>query len=163
MSARVSGESVQEVSTPPEFLRAVEFRVGMQFTWDLAADTTNHVTDQWYGPGSPDGEDSLVAPWDGIGLAWLNPPFKMIKKFAAKCAVTAQTVAMLIPASVATNWYAELIHGKAMVMPVRPRLTFVGHADPYPKDMMIVLYNLGRAGFEPWLWKPINRNKGRAK
>jgi hypothetical protein len=160
MGARISGDSVQEVSTPPEFLRAVEARLGMQITWDLAADASNHVADRWYGPGSRYGEDSLIAPWDGIGLGWLNPPFKMIKKFAAKCAVTTETVAMLIPASVATNWYAELIHGRAMVTPLRPRLTFVGHKDPYPKDMMLCCYNLGSIGFEPWQWKePTKRGK----
>ncbi len=60
---------------------------------------------------------------------------------------------MLIPASVATNWFADEIHGCALVLPIRPRLTFVGHQHPYPKDLMLCVYNLGAPGFEPWRWK----------
>lgn len=156
--ARVSGDSVQEVGTQPEFLRAVERRFGV-ICFDLAANTSNAVFgDLFYGPGSTIAEDALTQDWHRwAGLLWLNPPYDNIKAFAAKCKVEASkgaTIAMLIPASVATNWFAEEIHGRAFVLPVRPRLTFVGHTAPYPKDLMLCVYGLAEPGFEPWRWRP---------
>jgi phage N-6-adenine-methyltransferase len=155
MPAQRPGSSTQEVGTPAAFLDAVQDRFG-EITWDLAANQTNHVVDDWYGPGSQDGEDSLTQDWSAnSGLLWLNPPYNRIRDFASKCkeeSWTGAKIAMLIPASVATNWFADLIHGIALVMPIRPRLTFVGHNAPYPKDLMIVGYNVGAVGFEPWRW-----------
>lgn len=61
------------------------------FVVDLAADASNHLTRCWFGPGSPDGEDSFAVHWptvgyDGVGnpLPWevagfLNPPFSRKK------------------------------------------------------------------------------------
>jgi len=155
MSVRVSGDSVQEVGTPPAFLRAVERRFG-RILFDLAANKENAICRHFYGPGSDIAGDALTqswAPWKG--LLWLNPPFDRIKDFAHKCKVEAANgakIAMLTPASVATNWFAEEIHGVALVMPIRPRLTFVGHKDPYGKDLILCAYNLGAPGFEPWRW-----------
>jgi len=112
----------------------------------------------FYGPGSSIAENALTENWcRWAGLLWLNPPYDNIKAFAAKCraeSAKGATIAMLIPASVATNWFAEEIHGHALVLPIRPRLTFVGHKDPYPKDLMLCVYGLAAPGFEPWRWKP---------
>lgn len=148
---------MQEVATPPEFLKAVTERFGT-IVWDLAADESNHVVDGWFGPGSQFGEDSLVQNWsvNNLGLLWLNPPFKMIRKFAAKCkaeSANGARIAMLIPSSVSTNWFAELIYGSALVLPIRPRITFVGSKEPYPKDLMLCVYG-EPAGFECWNWNP---------
>jgi phage N-6-adenine-methyltransferase len=144
------------VGTPPEFLRAVEGRFG-PITFDLAADESNHVVAGWFGPGGiyP---DALATAWCDIeGLLWLNPPYDNIKAFAHKAKIESAKgarVAMLIPASVATNWFAEEIDGHAFVLPIRPRLTFVGHTSPYPKDLMLCVFGPGAKGFECWRWKP---------
>lgn len=61
-------------------------------------------------------------------------------------------VPMLSPAAVSTRWFAEHVHGKALVLALRPRIRFVGHEGDCPKDMMISLYGL-RAGFALWRWK----------
>ena len=156
MPAQRPGSSVQEVATPPEFLDAVVAKFG-PIVWDLAADASNHVVPGWFGPGSEFGEDSLAQSWslNNLGLLWLNPPYDSIRKFAEKCraeAARGAKIAMLIPASVATNWFADLIHGVALVMPIRPRLMFVGHSAPYPKDLMLCCYNCGEPRFEPWRW-----------
>lgn len=48
--------------------------------------------------------------------------FGPIRRKAAKCKEEAwlgAKIAMLIPASVATNWFADMIHGIAMVLPWR--------------------------------------------
>lgn len=164
MPTQRPGTSEQVVCTPPAFIRACEARFG-RFGFDLAATPENSIVPgQHYGPGSLFyAEDALRADWkanlgDHSVLGWLNPEYGMIKGphgFAAKArreGAKGVRLVMLIPAAVATNWFADEIHGHALVIPIRPRLTFVGHKDPYPKDLMICAYNLGTPGFEPWRW-----------
>ncbi len=164
MPAQKPGTSEQTVCTPRAFLNAVESRFG-KIAFDLAATQENAVTgdDQFFGPGSPWANDSLTADWsqvyeDELTILWCNPPYGMIKgngfarKARKECAGGDVRVVMLIPAAVATNWFAEEVHGHALVIPIRPRLTFVGHRDPFPKDLMLCCYGIGRVGFEPWQW-----------
>jgi phage N-6-adenine-methyltransferase len=156
--AQKRNRSVQEVGTPPEFLDAVIRRFGM-ICVDAAANADNHVPQcGWYGPGSAWREDALTdAPWaETPGLHWLNPPYDNVRAFAKKAREeTARgcRIVMLVPASVSTNWFAEEIYGHALVLPIRPRLTFVGHSEPFPRDLMLCCYNLGPPGFSPWKWK----------
>lgn len=157
------GRSVQEVGTPTAFLDAVEAKFG-ELAWDLAADETNHVTAGWSGPGSTKQPDSLLGAWWALpaGLLWLNPPYSDIGKWAKKCArwqdvaagyAQQQQIALLIPAAVGTNYFAAHIHGKARVFFLSPRLTFVGHTQSYPKDLMLAMYG-EPPGYECWRWKP---------
>lgn len=163
-----SGEdSKQEVGTPRAFLDAVEERFGV-IDWDLAADASNAVTGKYLGPGSHRGEDSLAVDWAMLpgafdGRLWLNPPFGKIAPFAEKCAEQAPSIAgpilMLVPASIGTEWFARHVHRKALVLALRPRLTFVGHKDPYPKDLMLVVF--GRwvvPAFDAWKWNTSAEN-----
>lgn len=163
------GSSLQGYGTPPAFLRAVEARFG-RITWDLAANAANSVCGgRYFGPGSSWGEDSLERAWDmipGAGLLWLNPPFENIPRWVAKCADEATRgarIALLVPAAVSTNWFADHVEESAFVLPVRPRFPFVGQApnpktgkiDPYPKDLMLCVYNpptVFHVGFETWRW-----------
>lgn len=155
MPEQKPGRSVQVVRTPREFLDAVEARFS-PLTWDLAADEINHVTPGWHGSGAKWG-DSLIAPWSEIsGLLWLNPPYGNIAPWADKCALAAShgaRIAFLVPASVGSNWFAEHVDGKALVLFLRPRLTFVGHTQSYPKDLILALYG-EKPGYECWRWKP---------
>jgi len=158
MPVQKPGKSVQEVGTPPEFLDAVERRFG-EIAWDLAANGENHVVPGWCGPGSEYQPDSLLCDWAGHrpGLLWLNPPYGEIGKWAAKCAeqsaAGACRIAFLVPASVGTNWFAAHVDRKALVLFLSPRLTFVGHTQSYPKDLMLAVYG-EPPGYECWRWKP---------
>ena len=163
MPVQKPGKSVQEVGTPREFLDAVEERFG-RLRWDLAADETNHVTEGWSGPGSTVQPDSLKGAWWALpeGLLWLNPPYAKIGPWAEKCSrwrevdswnATRQRIAFLVPASVGTNWFAAHVDRKALVLFLSPRLTFVGHTQSYPKDLMLAVYG-ARPGYECWRWKP---------
>lgn len=62
-------------------------------------------------------------------------------------------IALLTPASVSTDWFDEFVYGNALVLPIRPRLKFVGMDEYYPKDLMLSIFGLKPAGFEPWRWK----------
>ena len=155
--------SEQSVGTPRAFLNAVDERFG-ELTWDLAATTTNAVVGHgcFLGPGSEHGEDSLAVDWAMLpgavnGRLWLNPPFGKIAPFAKKCAEQATSIAgqilLLVPASVSTEWFATYVHRRALILAIRPRLKFVGHEDPYPKDLALCVF--GRwvvPAFETWRW-----------
>lgn len=168
------GSSDQSVGTPPEFLRAVEGLFGKKLAFDLAADDDNTVvqaTRQWrhYSENERGGSLSPLIDWANCpgatdesgnhdGILWLNPPFGNIKPFAEKASRTeyrnGQLLTMLVPASVSSNWHAEYVHDKALVLFVRPRLTFVGHEKTFPKDLMLACYGKGlEPGYHPWKWR----------
>lgn len=170
MPKQKPGKSVQDYGTPPAFLRAVEARFG-RITWDLAAHAGNSVCgDRYFGPGSRWGENSLERAWDALpgvprdGLRFLNYPFGYARLWMPKVASEAAfgiRMAVLGPAAVGTNWFARYVEGRALVLPLRPRLTFegapinpkTGKQDPFVKDLMLMVYAPDiEAGFETWRW-----------
>jgi phage N-6-adenine-methyltransferase len=158
MPAQKPHRSVQEVATPRAFLDAVEAKFGA-LSWDLAANAENSVCGQWfYGPGSKHAEDSLSAPWNHEGVAWLNPPYSDITSWAKKCSAESRNgarILLLVPASVGSEWFAHYVWPRAMTYALRPRLTFVGHTAPYPKDLILCHYAPDvTPGFELWRWRP---------
>lgn len=166
------GRSRQDYRTPRELLSAIErdFAVS-SWACDLAADEHDSINGpHYFGPGSPLGEDSLSEDWSKvIGDLWLNPPFARLLPWARKCHATrnrhhdndlglelaehAGRIFLLAPAAVGSNWYAEHVHGTAHVVALRPRVTFVGEQDPYPKDLILAIYGPVRGGFSTWRWK----------
>lgn len=150
------GRSKQDYGTPPEFLAAVKKRIGINyFDWDLAASEQNTVAADFY----TEAEDALAMSWKtGDGWNWLNPPFTRIgdwARLAHEYAVQdgVQT-AVLIPAAVGSNWWRDWVHGKAAVLFLNPRLTFVGCKDPYPKDCALLLYGPEiLRHYDVWTWK----------
>lgn len=148
--------SVQDVQTPPELLLAIrrEFHVA-DWAIDLAANESNAVCDRYFGPGSRHGENALQVDWPEHGDCWCNPPFADIDPWAAKCAAYtgAGRIFLLVPASIGSNWYQEHIHGRALVVALSPRVTFVNHKTPYPKDLVVAVFSRLRGGFTTWRWK----------
>lgn len=156
------------METDPEFIHAFVARFG-PIDFDLAANAANSQAEHWYGPGSDLGEDSLAQDWTQLnGLLWLNPEYNDIAAWAEKCArtvgraglsaidpgpkPTGRKIAMLVPASVGANWYRRFVHECGKVIFLNGRLTFVGHSNAYPKDLMLVVYGLLPA-YEVWQWK----------
>lgn len=163
------GSSTQIVETPWALIDAVEKRFG-RITFDLAATRENckvrgtpNAPNERFGPGSPRGEDALVENWlRKRGNSWLNPEFGEIKHYAAKCAETAASIRranlhdrilFLVPASVGSNWWAEHVDKKALVLFTSPRVTFVSHSSPYPKDLAVCVFSTqDKPGYECWRW-----------
>lgn len=151
------GKSKQDYGTPWAFIRAVEKRWG-PLAIDLAARADNAKAPRFITPEA----DSLSSrnPWSPWcrEIAWLNPEFADIAPWAAKCAANAEVyragggrIIMLTPASIGSEWFEAHVHRKAMVIGLRPRLTFEGTSDPYPKDLMLSIF--GEApGFDTWRW-----------
>ena len=83
--------------------------------------------------------------------AAFEPPFGHARQPALRA--QRARIAFLIPAAVGTNYWARHIDRKAMVYFLSPRLTFVGHAQSYPKDLALCLYG-DPPRYECWRWKP---------
>jgi phage N-6-adenine-methyltransferase len=164
MPAQKPGSSEQSVGTPWEFIHAVVKRFG-PLAWDLAADERNRKAPFYYGVE----QDTLRQDWARLrGNLWLNPEYADLDPYAAKCArelarVQADharrnrhdwRVLLLTPASIGTEWFHDHVHGRALVLGLSPRLTFVGHTHGYPKDLSLSIYStdLG-VGVAPWRWK----------
>ena len=156
MGAKLNrGGSRQDYGTPPEFLDAVKKRLDIDhFEWDLAASEENTVGNHFYS----EKDNSLVQDWSACwGWLWLNPPFSNITSWVKKASeesLKGAAIAMLVPASVGSNWWRDHVHNQAHVLFLNGRLTFVGEKDPYPKDCSLLLYTkYSIGGYEVWDWR----------
>jgi hypothetical protein len=158
------GRSRQDYATPPEFILAVLARLRVaRFKFDFAAAAHNSKAGSKYWSEADDALSKSLAEWARKcrgGWGWLNPPFADIEPWAAACHHASANhdahIALLVPASVGANWYADYVHGRALVLALSPRLAF----DPdrptwgYPKDCILALYGpTVSPGFDCWRWK----------
>lgn len=154
MPVQKPGRSEQIVCTPTEFLASLKRKLGIEeFEIDLAASEENAVAGEWY----TEEDDALIQGWARAGWAYCNPPYSDIEPWVAKAYTErgkGASVAMLLPASVGSNWWKAYVHNKAYVLLINGRLTFVGHTSPYPKDLIVALYTpYGPHGYDVWSWK----------
>jgi len=155
MPVQKPGRSKQDYGTPIQLIHAVEARWDA-LRVDLAATAENAKCGEYLTPE----DNSLECDWIhciGDGLAWLNPPFADIAPWAKRCYVYSDNnIILLVPASIGAEWFAAHVEGKAKVVGLRPRLTFEGCKDPYPKDCMLCLYGPmfeDEPVFSTWRWK----------
>jgi phage N-6-adenine-methyltransferase len=148
----------QNYRTPPELLAAVERRFG-KIEFDAACTREDCVALRGY--HYPEA-DALTQDWSADlpdrPLVWTNPPFRLSGAFAKKHAEYEGRSLLLVPASVGSRWFLEHVHGRALVLPLVGRVTFVGEATPINRDLMICAYGwyFGDElciGFEPWDWR----------
>lgn len=143
------GKSKQDVQTPLEFLVKVRARLHEPIVLDLAANQENTVVPNFFS----EEQNSLLQEWPMEGWCWLNPPYENIRPWVEKAATGNSLVAMLIPASTGSNWWRDWVDGKAHVLLLNGRITFVGHTSPYPKDLALLLYTpFIKGGYEVWDW-----------
>ena len=145
------------ISTPRPFLNAVENRFG-PIRWDLAANKENCVTNDYkfYGPGSYNYENSLSndCKWFLLSceLLWLNPPFSNIAPFAQKAMEQRELgakIAMLMPASVCTNYFNDYVRNNAYIFELTPRVFKVEI-----RDCILALFTPEHyTGREKWEWQ----------
>lgn len=153
-AANHRGASVQVVETPPDFMAAVVRRFG-PIAFDLAATFDNRKADEWYAPE----QDSLAQDWTQLtGNLWLNPPYADIGPWAAKCVASRllrhsfDRILFLVLGSIGTRWFADHVHGYALVLGVVGRVKFVGHEAGFPKDLILCSYG-DPPGFDCWDWR----------
>lgn len=140
------GRGEQGFRTPPDFLRACERKFGVTLGFDLACTREDAVAANGFAyPES----DALAKPWPQMPygtVAWCNPPYARSSAFARVASESKHCrTLMLVPASVGTAWFAEYVHPHALVVFLRPRLTFL-HPDgtvmpaPINRDLMLCAY-----------------------
>lgn len=150
---RNKNDTRQDYETPQDFFGAVS--KNLKFEWDLAADKhnakcTNFITEE---------QDTFKYCWHTLSdnFLWLNPPFKNIEPWVKKCkeeSIKSAKIAMLVPASVGSNWFKNYVFNQAMVIFLNGRLIFEGETKPYPKDcMLVVWWNFMKPGIGIWRWK----------
>jgi phage N-6-adenine-methyltransferase len=174
-------ETNQDIGTDPEFFSVANQE--FHFVVDLAATNENKKCQFFFGKGETDNESkggSLSLPWRTLhGWLWLNPPFRDITPWAKKCWEESQQgarVAMLVPASVDSNWFEDWVWGKAEIRWLQGRMVFeyihqkdggidkktkkprylAGEVnrDIYPKPLMLCVFERGRFPLaRPWRWK----------
>lgn len=156
MPEQKPGRSEQVVCTPKDFLTALKGRLAIEeFAVDLAASQDNAVADAYY----DENDDALIQEWASPTGGWgfCNPPYADIEPWVAKAWLEARkgaSIAMLLPASVGSNWWKAYVDQRAYVLLLNGRLTFVGHTAPYPKDLVVALYTpYAGHGYQVWTWK----------
>ena len=146
------GRSKQDYQTPPVFLEALRERIGCSdFQCDVACTPENCV-------GRNRLEDGLRDDWSPLGWNFCNPPYERIMPWVQKAWMETRDrgckSAVLVPASVGANWWLNWVHGKAYVLFLNGRLTFVGETAPYPKDCAVLLYTpFTLGGYVIWSWQ----------
>ncbi len=151
------GSSKQDYQTPPEFLIAVKRYLEIdQFAWDVAATNSgNSATSRGYFTQQ---DDAFQHSWSIFpGWNWLNPPYEDIAPWVERAYREFYShgvkTAVLIPGSHGANWWKLWVDGKARVLDLNGRITFVGETDPYPKDCALLLYGPDVVpGYEIWTW-----------
>ena len=143
----------QDYPTPPEFIQAVQQRLGDSLNWDLAASPDNAKASRFF----TESDDALTQKWPSGGWCWLNPPYANIRPWVQKAWEESRTgvqIVMLIPASVGSNWWMEWVTNKAYITFLNGRITFVGHTTVYPKDCALLLYApFLEGGSCTWGWR----------
>jgi hypothetical protein len=161
MPAQKPATSEQVVVTDPAFIEAVQRRFG-PLTFDLAALDTNKQAPEYFGPDhvNVSDRDALAISWSERrpeGNLWLNPEFADLRHYSAKCAEESKKrhglILLLSPASVGSNWFQEHCLKNGHVLLLNPRLQFVGHMHPYPKDLSLTVFGYGLRGIDTWRWK----------
>ena len=158
MPKQKPGKSKQDYGTPPELLAAVKNRLKISgFALDIAATPgVNSVAPLCFCECHLD----ALAPeqsWGRNGWSWLNPPYADIEPWVRKALDESEKgahIAMLVPASVGSNWWYNWVEPYAYINYLNGRLTFVGEKAPYPKDCALLLYTpWGCRGSETWSWR----------
>lgn len=153
MPQQKPGKSKQDYQTPPELLEAIRRRLNIKdFALDVAASPENRVCEDCY----TEEDNALILPWAIRGWNWCNPPYANIGDWVEKAiyeSCQGAYTAMLIPASVGSNWWSHA-EKYCYQLFLSPRITFVGCDTPYPKDCALLLFTpMGLTGNQVWRWK----------
>lgn len=154
-SAR-TGTGSDRWMTPIELVRGIEWRLGVRFVDDVAAEPGSCVCSrlgrpsEWTGQGAwrvPGVWDGLVGTWGHVGqgiwdrggsadAVWCNPPYSKLGDWLDRCAREGrrQWVVALIPARTDTAAWHDHVASKAkVIMYLRGRVQFERPSDEVPQ------------------------------
>lgn len=157
MPRQKPGKSEQVVVTQMSFIRAISNFIG-PVVIDLAATAENKRATIWYGPPETNSLHLVLEslPAKRGEVIYCNPEFQDAAAFArlAWGYKGPAKLGLLTPASINSNWFRRYIHGRAAVYSPTPKLTFEGHKNQYPKDLIFSVFTCDPVkAFEVWEWK----------
>lgn len=124
-------------ATPPNVFNWSQGRFGI-FHVDLAANSRNHLCQNWYGEGGID-PDAFNRTWGADfpgGMGWCNPPYSDIPPWVDKAIKEAEndfTTVMLIPTPNGEKYTQGIFQYAKSVTFIIGRISFIG-ANGKPKN-----------------------------
>jgi phage N-6-adenine-methyltransferase len=126
-----------DYGTPPELFALLNKRFG--FDLDVCANTDNHKTPEWFGPGALH-DDAFLVDWcDWWGnsgnesgpVCWMNPPYSDVQSWVIKAmdewAAGATIVAILPNSTDNKKWYHDLVIPTASeIWELKGRVQYLG-------------------------------------
>ena len=126
----------EEWSTPQDFFDKLNEE--FHFTLDVCATKENAKCKEYFTKE----DNGLLKAWWGV--VWCNPPYgrSAIPKWCRKAYTESEhcTVVMLVPSRTDTQWFHDLVYGKAEIRFVKGRIKFGGSKNNAPFPSMIVVY-----------------------
>ena len=139
MTAYMPPSATDNWATPKDLFAKLNDEFSFQL--DVAASSTNHLCEQWFGLDHPEAErrDGLAGDW--VGRVWCNPPYgRVIKDWVMKASQHDDLVVMLLPARTDTRWFHEIVLPNAQVQFIKGRLKFGDSITAAPFPSMIVRF-----------------------
>jgi phage N-6-adenine-methyltransferase len=159
-TARLTGPpGPQTVGTPPELISAIEKEFNIKFQFDLAADASLHICENYYTKEDDSLNPDTIWPHTRTGFSnWLNPPFAKPRAWLERALyeklVFNTDTFVLLPALVSTAWYRDLVEHKASIYFLSPRPKFVGYDQTSARDIMLMRFsNYWPLETKQWRWK----------
>jgi phage N-6-adenine-methyltransferase len=123
-SEKPDGWTSDQWATPWDLVRRLESQFGT-FDLDPAAQAHTAKAPAFYTIE----DDGLSLPW--FGRVWVNPPYSRPGPWCARAQEATSTgeadlVVMLLPASIDTAWFHELVLPHAELQFIRGRVRFIG-------------------------------------
>ena len=131
----------QEYATPKELFLILDNE--FHFTLDVCADNANKKVNSFFSKS----DDALIQDW--VGICWMNPPYKDMKKWVIKAYEETQknnsVVVCLIPARTNTVWWHDYcMKGEIRFIKGRPK--FEGCVHGLPQPLAIVIFGKDYSG-----------------
>ena len=139
MNAYMPASKTDNWSTPQNLFD--ELHLIHAFTIDVAANSTNHKTSNWFGldHDNPEFRDGLAITWEG-NRVWCNPPYgRVIKEWVKKAHFESRhaEIVMLLPARTDTAWFHDYAIQHKVTF-IRGRLKFGGQNGSAPFPSILV-------------------------
>lgn len=140
LAGHVGGqERIQEVWTPQWIIDIARQTLGGEIDLDPCAASNPEAHFAKVNITLP--QDSTKMRWSvpGIRNAYVNPPFKELSKWMARCSAETIPIVALYPVRTHRNWFMDLLVGNQVSM-LSYNVKFQGHDSAFPAALCLVAY-----------------------
>lgn len=124
----------QEYATPENLFKILDDE--FNFTLDVCANEKNKKVFNYYS----ENDNALNKNW--VGICWMNPPYKDMKKWIIKAynesVINNSVIVCLIPARTNTSWWHDYcMKGEIRFIKGRPKFEGCKHGLPQPLAIVV--------------------------